>query len=237
MNVRILLSVLLFYIPVQAQTYFPSIFQGMGNTGLASESVYSISTNGAGIATLQRPTAALAYQPHFMTKDLRTLAAYCGIPLKNIGSFGLGVRNYGIAQVSSFLTGNFTYSRNFGNIFSTSLTANYHHYNVKNYIADNAFSLDLGALVKFGEQVNVGFYFEMLHYLNLKMIQDNIYLLNWQQDFYIKCQRNWLWRGMFITNLRRESMHVEGLAIQLQILLFYVEDWPLSQFSILEGLG
>lgn len=149
------------FVPVQlyAQPFNAAPFHGMGNTGLASESLYSITCNAAGLANLSSTHIATAYQPHFMTKDLRTQAAYLGVPLKHIGAIGLGIRNYGIAQVSSFLTGNLVYARSFGGVFSTSVSANYHRFHVQDYVNDNAFSLDLGALIKLGEKVNVGLLF------------------------------------------------------------------------------
>ncbi|MGN0001954.1 MAG: DNA-binding protein, partial [Sphingobacterium composti] len=78
---------------------------------------------------------------------------------QKVGALGFGIRNYGIAQVSSFLTSNLAYARSFGGVFSSSISANYHRYYVENYISDNAFSLNLGGLIRFSESVNVGFVF------------------------------------------------------------------------------
>lgn len=144
---------------LSAQTFHAAPFQGMGSTSLAHESLYSITANPAGLAQIGATGVAIAYQPHFMTKDLRTQAAYLGVPIANFGAFGFGIRNYGITQVSSFVTSNLVYARSFGGIFSTSLSANYHSFHVANYVNDHIFSLDLGALIKFGEWVNVGLLF------------------------------------------------------------------------------
>src|SRR5690606_6335847 len=140
----------------------------MGNTGIATESIYSLTSNPAGIGSLTDVYLAIACQPHFMTKELRTQDMYLGLPIKNVGALGLSIRNYGIQSVSSFLTASVSYARSFGGIFSTSVTANYHRYYVKNYINDNSFSLDLGALIRMSEQVNIGFLFRNTTFSKIK---------------------------------------------------------------------
>lgn len=152
-----LLFILLFHFQLSAQTFNGAPMHGMGNTGLAIESIYSITNNVAGLGNLDKTKVAIAYQPHFLTKELRTQAAYVGIPIQKVGAIGFGIRNYGIAQVSSFLTANLAYAKSFGGVFSSSISANYHRYYVENYISDNVYSLDLGGLVKFGELMNIGF--------------------------------------------------------------------------------
>ena len=163
-----LLFILLVCIELKAQTFNAAPFHGMGNTGLATESIYSITHNAAGLANITNFQLAIAYQPHFMTNELRTQAAYLGIPVKQVGALGVGVRNYGIAHVSSFLTANMIYGRNFGGVISTSLSANYHRYYVSNYVNDSAFSLDLGGLIKISEQVNIGLLFRNATFTKFK---------------------------------------------------------------------
>lgn len=97
----------------------------------------------------------MAYQPHGMTSKLKSQAIYMAVPMQKIGVMGLGIRNYPISQVSSFLNSNLVYAKSFGGIITSSFSANYHRYYVKEYVSDNAFSLDLGLLVRFSEVVNV----------------------------------------------------------------------------------
>lgn len=85
---------------LNAQTFDATPFHGMGNTGIASESIYSLTNYPAGIGSLTDVYLAIAYQPHFMTKELRTQAVYLGLPIKNVGALGLSMRNYGIQSVS-----------------------------------------------------------------------------------------------------------------------------------------
>lgn len=138
------------------QTFNGAPLHGMGNTGLAVESIYSITNNTAGIGNLPSLRLAVAYQPHYMTNKLRTQAVYIAVPTPQIGVFGFGIRNYGIAQLSSFLTANLVYAKSFGGIITSSFSANYHRYYVRDYISDHTFSIDLGALIRFSETVNVG---------------------------------------------------------------------------------
>lgn len=59
---------------LNAQTFNAAPFHGRGNTGIATESIYSLTNNLAGIGSLTDVYLAIAYQPHFMTKELRTQA-------------------------------------------------------------------------------------------------------------------------------------------------------------------
>lgn len=97
-----IICLVLFSLRVCGQTFNGAPLQGMGNTGLAAESIYSITNNAAGIANLPSLTTAIAYQPHFMSGKLRTQAMYLAVPTRKIGTLGWGIRNYGIVQVSSF---------------------------------------------------------------------------------------------------------------------------------------
>jgi len=78
---------------LNAQTFNAAPFQGMGNTGIATESIYSLTNNPAGIGNLKNVNLAIAYQPHFMTKELRTQAVYLALPVKNVGALGFSFRN------------------------------------------------------------------------------------------------------------------------------------------------
>ena len=151
-----IICLVLFSLRVCGHTFNGAPLQAMGNTGLAAESIYSITNNAAGIANLSKLTAAIAYQPHFMSGKLRTQAMYIAVPTRRIGTLGWSIRNYGIAQVSSFLTSSLVYGRSFGGIIATSFSANYHRYTVRDYMGDHTFSLDLGAQVTFSESVRIG---------------------------------------------------------------------------------
>lgn len=61
-------------------------------------------TNLIGIGNLRSVNLAIAYQTHFMVKELRPQTLY--LPVKNDDALGFSMRNYGIQTVSSFFTAN-----------------------------------------------------------------------------------------------------------------------------------
>ncbi|GGH31689.1 DNA-binding protein [Sphingobacterium alkalisoli] len=129
---------------LHAQSFNAAPFLGMGNTGLASQSLYSVGLNPAGIAPLASASIAIAYQQHFLSSEIQSQAAYLNIPIGFLGGIGLGVNSYGIAGVSTLSTVRGVYARRFGNLFFSAVGLNYHQYYVKNYGNDFTFSVDLG---------------------------------------------------------------------------------------------
>jgi hypothetical protein len=70
----------------------------MGNTGIAYQSLYSISNNPAGIVGLQQCQIGAAYQSHFLTTEIQSQAAYAALPLASSHAIGFGVNSYGLGQ-------------------------------------------------------------------------------------------------------------------------------------------
>jgi len=144
---------------LSAQEFSPAPFLGAGKTALAQKGIYSLSANTSGIAQLRRTEVAVSYQQHFVKTDIASQAILLGIPLKSQGAIGLSLTNYGIFGVSSFLRGGLTYARAFGSQFLTSITANYHQYQVTNYHTSKAFSADLGVQYLWSERFHIGAFF------------------------------------------------------------------------------
>lgn len=138
------------------QSFNAAPFQGVGNTGIALKSLYSITNNAAGLASLKSTEAAVAYQPNFLSSEISTQALYVGLPIQPMGAFGIGIHRYGLAGVSSLLTLSGVYARSFADIFSTSLTVGYHSFSVKNYGRTQTFSVDLGFQVSVTEELDIG---------------------------------------------------------------------------------
>ncbi|MBE8719506.1 PorV/PorQ family protein [Sphingobacterium pedocola] len=155
MYIRIVL-LLFASIKLQAQQFNAAPNLGMGNTGLARQSIYSIGLNPAGIAALTNVSVALAYQQHFLSSEIQSQAAYLNIPLKPLGGVGLGVNSYGIHGVSTLLTVRSIYARQFGNQIFSAIGLNYHQFYVKNYGNDQTFSVDLGIQVKMSPHLLIG---------------------------------------------------------------------------------
>lgn len=126
------------------QEFYAAPNQAMGNSGLALSSVYSLSHNASTVTQLKKTTVALAYQPHFLSTSIQSQALYLIFPIQASNSVGFGINNYGLKGTSSLMTVRGAYSRSFGKRISSSITANYHQYQVKSYGLDRAFSMDLG---------------------------------------------------------------------------------------------
>lgn len=142
---------------VHSQEFYAAPMQAMGNTGLAIPSIYNLTVNGAVISDLKRPKIALAYQPHFLSNDIRLQALFLALPLQKSNRIGFAMNNYGLRGTSSLSTLRAIYGRSFGSFFSTSVSTNYHQYHVKGYGSDRALSVDLGLHFKLNEMFAFGF--------------------------------------------------------------------------------
>ena len=145
---------------LSAQEFNAAPYQAMGNTGISQKSIYSLTNNAAGISYLSSSIVAIAYQPHFLTSDLNSQAVYLVLPYKNAGAAGISVNNYGIFGTSSLLTAKASFARKFGNSISTSISANYHQFIVKNYQNAKSFSADLGFLAQLSDNIDIGVNFQ-----------------------------------------------------------------------------
>lgn len=156
MNACVMTFLLLLGLPACAQSFFAAPLQGMGNTGLALPSIYNLTVNPSGLTKLSNTQVAAAYQPHFLTNDIQSQALFSAVPIKNKNAIGIAINNYGLKGTSSLSTWRTIYARAFGDFISTSLSANYHQYQVKGYGGDQTFSLDLGFHFTISEMFAVG---------------------------------------------------------------------------------
>ncbi len=155
MFLRILILLLL-PLRTPAQLFNAAPFLGMGNTGLAQGSLYSISNNPAGIALLENIQAGVAYQSHFLSSEIQSQALYLAVPFSSSNAVAFGVNSYGLKEVSNLLTLRGVYSKRFGHLFSSAISINSHRYYVKNYEDDQALSLDLGFQYYVNDYVTIG---------------------------------------------------------------------------------
>lgn len=139
-----MLVLILIPLKLSAQNFNAAPYLSMGNTGIAHEGIYSLSSNPSGIAKVKKVTAGMAYQQHFSVSDLSSQALYLVFPAKQYGNFGIHLRQYGIKQISNFMTGSISYGRGFGGKFQTSISMNMHQYAVENYVNGKTMSGDLG---------------------------------------------------------------------------------------------
>lgn len=156
MNTSVVMFLLLLGLPTYAQDFFAAPLQGMGNTGLALPSIYNLTVNAAALTNLSNAQVAVAYQPHFLTNDIQAQALFSIVPIKKKNAIGVALNNYGLKGTSSLLTLRAVYARAFGDFISTSLSTNYHQYQVKGYGGDQALSLDLGFHFMINEMFAIG---------------------------------------------------------------------------------
>ncbi len=149
--------IFLLFLPLNlfSQDFFAAPLQSMGNTALASSKLYALDHNAAITPFLKRIQVGVAYQPHFLSNDLRSQALYLGVPYRNSG-IGLSMQTYGIPNTSSISKITGSYSRKFGNTISTSVTLNYHGFRVVDVMSDNSYTVDLGFFIKPMNNLNVG---------------------------------------------------------------------------------
>lgn len=171
MKYGILFCLFLYSSILYGQTFNAAPFQAIGNTGIALTSIYSITNNPAGLTGLQNMEVAIAYQPNFVSSEISTQAMYIAIPIKIKNVFGIGMHRYGLATVSSLLTISTAYARSFGDIFSSSVSINYHSFSVKNYGRDQTFSVDLGIQFSVLEELTIGAIFRNI---STEMFVDDI---------------------------------------------------------------
>lgn len=171
MIVRIAILLLLSY-NLHAQTFNAAPFQGMGNTGLALESIYSITNNSAGISNLDQTYIAVAYQPNYISSEINAQALYLATPLKSFGALGFSMNNYGIYGVSALTSARAVYARSIGKQLSTSISASYHSFSVKNYGRDNTFSFDLGFQFRLDDKIQFG---ALARNISKAMFEDDVH--------------------------------------------------------------
>ena len=154
MMVRVIL-VLLLPLNLFSQSFYAAPLQGMGNTGLAYANLYAFDHNAAVLPFLQSLEAGIAYQPHFLSNEIRSQALYLAARIPR-GGIGLALQNYGIPEVSSINQISAAYSRSFGPKFASAIAINYHGFHVKNVISEQSYSLDLGFYYKLVNEFAVG---------------------------------------------------------------------------------
>jgi len=87
-------------------------FAGMGGTGLTLTDLWSIRMNPAGIAGIERATAGLFYQQHFLSEELASQALGVALPLGK-GVLGIGADRFGYSLYNE-TRGSITYAMPLG---------------------------------------------------------------------------------------------------------------------------
>src|SRR5690554_6410826 len=128
----LILFLFLFAIKLNAQTNSGARFMAMANTGTALEGVYSVGSNQAGIASVERTNLALTFQEHNYSTDVRSIAASVVFP-SYIGVLGLYANSYYFNYDLNELKGGLTLSHLLAPKFAVAGTLNYHQLSIAEY--------------------------------------------------------------------------------------------------------
>ncbi|PWS28960.1 hypothetical protein DHW03_03750 [Pedobacter yonginense] len=126
----------------------------MGNNGAAVSDVWSVQANPAAISNLQKLSISINYIKHLFSNEISTQAFVAVLPFKQ-NFVGLSFQRYGFSAYNEHKIG-FAYAKKFGDNFSTAINANYHQIKISSYGATKGFSVDLGALYHFDNQLIFG---------------------------------------------------------------------------------
>jgi len=130
-------------------------FAGMGYSGLTLIDVWSTRMNPAGLAGLEKPTAGIFYQSHYLSNDLAQQGFSVAIPLGK-GTFGIsgdrfGYSLYNESKVSA------AYAMRFGDGLRAAVQMDYLGVRLgENYGSGNAFTAELGVQAKLTEALWIG---------------------------------------------------------------------------------
>ena len=147
---------LLYCSSLQAQTFNGAPFLGIGNTGIALRSIYSITNNASGLVGLSSPELAVGYQMDFVSSGLSSQAIFFGLPFDSNNTLGVAVIHNGLKGISSLSTISAAYARSFARNISVSITTNYSSLKITDYGSDQSFSVDIGLQIDILEELRLG---------------------------------------------------------------------------------
>ncbi|MES2873214.1 MAG: hypothetical protein V4708_05795 [Bacteroidota bacterium] len=116
-------------------------FAAMGSGGSALSDVWSLQQNPAGIADLKRPMVAIAFEKHFMDREVSTQTAVAVLPYRSNG-FGLSFEKYGFSEFNEQMVG-ICYAKGFGS-FRMSVGLKYYQLSITHYGSANALTTEVG---------------------------------------------------------------------------------------------
>jgi len=128
---------------VCAQVNSGARYMAMANAGTALEDVYSLGNNQAGIASIEFPELAFAFQEHFYPTNTQSVAAMVVIPSK-IGAIGLYSNRYAMKHSFAETKSAITYARLLKSKLAVAVTMNYHRLAIPDYATTETMSFDLG---------------------------------------------------------------------------------------------
>lgn len=147
----------------QAQYSLGGKNDAMAANAVTGTNVWAVHGNAAGISQVLKPTFAADYRQHFMSKEMKSIAATAVFPIQNQYFIAAGLYRYGIDvyQESKYAL---SYAQKFGSHLALAINQNFHQLSVKNYFQKVGYSIDFGAQWKCSDKVllaanwqNIGF--------------------------------------------------------------------------------
>jgi len=130
-------------------------FAGMGYTGLTVADLWSVRLNPAGLAGLDKPTAGVFYQSHWLSKDLAQQGLAVAVPLGK-GTFGLSGDRFGYSLYNETKVGA-AYAMRFGEGLRAAVQVDYLGVRLgENYGSASAFTASLGMQARLTEALWIG---------------------------------------------------------------------------------
>lgn len=137
-----------------AQNNLGSRLTAMGNNGASTADIWSLQANPAGITGITAPTISLNYIKHLFSNEISTQAFAAVLPLRN-NFLGLSFQRYGFSAYNEMKIG-FAYAKKFHKQLAIALNINYFQIKIDNYGSSNGFSVDIGVIYHYNEQLTFG---------------------------------------------------------------------------------
>ena len=128
----------------------------MGGSGVASQGLWAIQNNPAGLAELQKMSLGLYYQNQWMLPETADKSAAFAVPL-NMGTIGLSFNQYGDSKFNENKIG-LAYARSFGRYLQIGLQLDYCLLKAEEYGNKSALTFELGIQSKVTEKLTLGTY-------------------------------------------------------------------------------
>lgn len=129
----------------------------LANVTTTFKDINACYTNQAGLAFLQGTEMNLSYENRFLVPNLSAMNFAIAKNFKNIGSFGINIKKFGISEYSELLLG-ISYARKLSQKTGLGLQINAYNLNIKNYGNKNAISFEIGIIHDLNSSLTLGFH-------------------------------------------------------------------------------
>ncbi|MDB5014535.1 MAG: hypothetical protein JWQ25_2737 [Daejeonella sp.] len=139
---------------VSAQLNSGARLVALGNAGVAIRDVWSLTSNQAGIAEIEKLTISAGYEQRFLDKDLNAQALVIALPIRK-GVLGASFQKYGISSFNEQKAG-LSYAKKYGSKLNLAVNLNFHQLKILSYGNSNTFSAEVGMLYRLSKVLTIG---------------------------------------------------------------------------------